>query len=315
MIITIGKRLLMGVPTLIGVSIVIFLLLNVLPGDPLAGLLAPDSTQQDRDALAEAMGLNDPLPVRYVSWVSDLAHGDLGYSFSRRRDEVDILFTALKNTAILAAAAATIGITLGITLGTLAALVNGRWGDRAISMIAVVGLSIPQFWLAILLIIVFSANLRWLPASGMNEPNGTFFTSLKFLIMPATAAAMVSVGNITRMTRASLLQTYGEDFVMTLRAKGLHGRQIWLHAIKNAAPPIMTVAGLQVGFLLGGAVLVETIFSWPGMGQMIFQAIASRDLRLIQAAVLVLAVTFIVVNIVVDILQTIVNPRLRRVGA
>lgn len=314
MLITIGKRLLMGIPTLIGVSIVIFLLLNILPGDPLAGLLAPDSTRQDRDELAEKMGLNDPLPVRYVNWVNDLAHGDLGYSFSRRRDVADILFTAFKNTAILATAAATLGITVGITLGTLAALMNGRWGDRAISMIAVVGLSVPQFWLAILLIIVFSANLRWLPASGMSEPNGTFLTSLKFLIMPATAAAMVSVGNITRMTRASLLQTYGEDFVMTLRAKGLHGWQIWLHAIKNAAPPIMTVAGLQVGFLLGGAVLVETIFSWPGMGQMIFQAIASRDLRLIQAAVLVLAVTFIVVNIVVDILQTIVNPRLRRVG-
>jgi peptide/nickel transport system permease protein len=315
MLITIGKRLLMGIPTLIGVSIVIFLLLNILPGDPLAGLLAPDATQQDRDQLAESMGLNDPLPVRYVNWVNDLAHGDLGYSFSRRRDVSDILFTAFKNTAILAAAAATLGITIGITLGTLSALASGRWGDRAISMIAVVGLSVPQFWLAILLIIIFSANLRWLPASGMNEPNGTFLTSFKFLIMPATAAAMVSVGNVTRMTRASLLQAYGEDFVMTLRAKGLHGWQIWLHALKNAAPPIMTVAGLQVGFLLGGAVLVETIFSWPGMGQMIFQAIAARDLRLIQAAVLVLAVTFIVVNIIVDILQTIVNPRLRRTGA
>lgn len=312
MLMTVGKRLLMGVPTLIGVSIVIFLLLNILPGDPLAGLLAPDSTQADRDELAEQLGLNDPLVVRYVNWVGDLAQGDLGYSFSRRRDVSDLIWAAFKNTAILASAAAVIGISAGLTLGTLAALANGRWLDRAISMIAVIGLSVPQFWLAILLIIIFSANLRWLPASGMNSPDGNFVTSLKFLIMPATAAAMVSIGNVTRMTRASLIQMYGEDFVMTLRAKGLNGGQILLHALKNAAPPIMTVAGLQVGFLLGGAVLVETIFSWPGMGQLIYQSIAARDLRVIQAAVLVLAVTFVVVNLIVDILQTTVNPRLRK---
>lgn len=312
MLLTIGKRLLYSLPTLFGVSIVIFLLLNILPGDPLAGLLSPDATQQDRDDLSRELGLNDPLPLRYVNWIGDLAQGDLGYSFSRRRDVVELIGNALKNTAILATAAGLFGITAGITLGTLAALANGRWLDRAISMVSVVGLSVPQFWMAILLIIVFSANLRWLPASGMNAPNGTFLTSLKFLIMPAIAASMVSVGNVTRMTRASLIQMYGEDFVMTLRAKGLHGWQILLHAMKNAAPPIMTVAGLQVGFLLGGAVLVETIFSWPGMGQLIFQAIAARDLRVIQAAVLVLAVTFVVVNLVVDILQTVVNPRLRK---
>jgi peptide/nickel transport system permease protein len=312
MLTTIAKRLLMGIPTLIGVSIVIFLLLNILPGDPLAGLLPPDATQADRDFLADQMGLNDPLVVRYVNWVGDLFRGDLGYSFSRRRDVSELLWNAFKNTVVLASAAAVFGISVGLTLGVLAALLNGRWPDRAISMVAVVGLSVPQFWLAILLIIIFSANLRWLPASGMNSPDGNVFTSLKFLIMPAIAAGLVSVGNITRMTRASLIQTYGEDYVMTLRAKGLHGPQILLHALKNAAPPIMTVAGLQVGFLLGGAVLVETIFSWPGMGQLIFQAISARDLRVIQAAVLVLAVTFVVVNLMVDILQTVVNPRLRK---
>lgn len=312
MLIAIAKRLLASLPTLVGVSIVIFLLLNVLPGDPLAGLLAPDATAADRADLSRQLGLDKPLPVRYANWVTDMAHGNLGYSFSRRRDVTQLIGTAFKNTAILAAAAALLGISVGITLGTLAALANGRWLDRAISIVSVVGLSVPQFWLAILLIIVFSANLRWLPASGMNSPNGNFFTSLKFLIMPAFAASMVSIGNVTRMTRASLLQNYGEDFVMTLRAKGLHGWQILLHAMKNAAPPIMTVAGLQLGFLLGGAVLVETIFSWPGMGQLIFQAIASRDLRVLQAAVLVLAVVFVLANLLVDILQTLVNPRLRK---
>jgi peptide/nickel transport system permease protein len=250
--------------------------------------------------------------VRYINWLKDLTRGDLGYSYTRKRDISDLIGTAFQNTVKLALAAAAFGIAMGLTLGTLAALVNGRWLDRAISMVAVVGLSVPVFWVAILLIIVFSANLRWLPASGMNSPDGDFLTSLKHMIMPVLASSLGTIGVTTRMTRASLLQMYGEDFVMTLRAKGLHDAQILLHVLKNAAPPIMTVAGLQVGFLLGGSVLVETIFAWPGMGQLIFQAISSRDLRIIQAAVLVIAITFVLANLAVDLLQTIVNPRLRR---
>lgn len=312
MILTIVRRLAMAVPTLFGVSLIIFLLLYVLPGDPLAGLLPPDATPRDRQELAERMGLNDPAPVRYVNWLGDLAQGDLGYSFSRRRDVSELIGTAFQNTLRLALAAAAIGLVAGITLGTLAALSSGSWLDRAISMVAVVGLSVPQFWLAILLIIIFSANLKLLPASGMNSPDGSLVTSLKHLIMPAIAASLVTVGNTTRMTRASLLQMYGEDFVMTLRAKGLSGPRILWHVMKNAAPPIMTVAGLQIGFLLGGSVLVETIFSWPGMGQMIYQAISTRDLRVIQASVLVIAVTFVLTNVAVDLLQSVVNPRLRK---
>jgi peptide/nickel transport system permease protein len=275
-------------------------------------LLPPDARPQDRETLAQQIGLDKPAPVRYLNWLKDLTRGDLGYSYTRKRDISDLIGTAFQNTVKLALAAAAFGIAMGLTLGTLAALVNGRWLDRAISMVAVVGLSVPVFWMAILLIIVFSANLRWLPASGMNSPDGDFLTSLKHMIMPVLASSLGTIGVTTRMTRASLLQMYGEDFVMTLRAKGLHDAQILLHVLKNAAPPIMTVAGLQVGFLLGGSVLVETIFAWPGMGQLIFQAISSRDLRIIQAAVLVIAITFVLANLAVDLLQTIVNPRLRR---
>jgi peptide/nickel transport system permease protein len=312
MAITIATRLLMAIPTLFGVSIVIFALMYILPGDPLVALLPPDARPQDREALAQQIGLDKPAPVRYINWLKDLTRGDLGYSYTRKRDISDLIGTAFQNTVKLALAAAAFGISVGLTLGTLAALVNGRWLDRAISMVAVVGLSVPVFWMAILLIIVFSANLRWLPASGMNSPDGDFLTSLKHMIMPVLASSLGTIGVTTRMTRASLLQMYGEDFVMTLRAKGLHDAQILLHVLKNAAPPIMTVAGLQVGFLLGGSVLVETIFAWPGMGQLIFQAISSRDLRVIQAAVLVIAITFVLANLAVDLLQTIVNPRLRR---
>jgi peptide/nickel transport system permease protein len=174
------------------------------------------------------------------------------------------------------------------------------------------GLSVPNYWLAILLIILFSATLQWLPAAGMYGSEGTLLDLVKHLVMPALATSAVTVGLTARMTRASLIETFGEDFVLLLRAKGLTEGQILRHVAKNAAPPILTVAGLQVGFLLGGSVLVETIFSWPGLGQLIFQAISARDLRLIQAAVLVIAVTFVLVNLAIDVLQTLVNPRLRR---
>jgi len=311
MLMVITRRLLMVPPALFGVSIVIFVLLNVLPGDPLAGLLAPDATQADREELARRMGLADPLPVQYVTWLSNVLQGDLGWSFSRRRPIVELIGTAFMNTVILASAAAAIGLTVGITLGLFAALLRGKWADKTISIVAMLGLSVPNYWLAILLIIAFSASLQMLPAAGMYGPDGDFVDLLKHLIMPALATSAVTIGLTARTTRASIIEMYGEDFVLLLQAKGLSGLQILGHVLKNAAPPIMTVAGLQIGFLLGGTVLVETIFSWPGLGQLIFQSIASRDLRLIQAAVLIIAVTFVTINLLIDVLQTLVNPRLR----
>jgi peptide/nickel transport system permease protein len=311
MLLVITRRLLMVPPALFGVSIVIFVLLNVLPGDPLAGLLAPDATQADREELAKRMGLADPLPVQYVTWLGNVLQGDLGWSFSRRRPIVELVGTAFTNTVILASAASVIGITVGTTLGLFAALLRGQWADKTISIIAMLGLSVPNYWLAILLIIAFSASLQMLPAAGMYGPDGDFVDLLKHLIMPGLAASAVTIGLTARTTRASIIETYGGDFVLLLQAKGLTGLQILGHVLKNAAPPIMTVAGLQIGFLLGGTVLVETIFSWPGLGQLIFQSIASRDLRLIQAAVLIIAVTFVTINLVIDVAQSLVNPRLR----
>jgi len=314
MLAVIGKRLAMAVPSLFGVSIVIFLLLNVLPGDPLAGLLAPDATPADRAALAKQLGLDAPLPVQYVTWLTKLAHGDLGQSFSRQRPVAELVGTAFTNTLVLALAAAALGLTIGMTLGIIAALRTGSPVDQLISILSMMGLSVPSYWLAVLLIIIFSATLRWLPSAGMHGINGGTIDFLKHLIMPAIATSAVTVGMVAKTTRASLIETFGHDFVLTLRAKGLSGWRVLEHVVKNAAPPIMTMAGLQVGYLLGGSVLVETIFSWPGLGQLIFQSIQSRDLRVTQAAVLVIAVTFVLTNLAVDILQTLVNPRLRRAG-
>lgn len=312
MIMVIARRFGAAIPALFGVSIVIFLLLNVLPGDPIAGLLPPDASPADREALAEALGLNEPLPVQYITWIANVFQGDLGESFSRRRPVAELIGTALGNTMLLAGAAAVLGITLGVALGTLAALNAGRLIDRVISIISMTGLSVPSYWLAILLIIIFSAQLQWLPATGMGSLEEGIGDLLRHLLMPALATSIVTIGMIARMTRSSLIEQLSEDYVLMLRAKGMSKGRIMLHVGKNAAPPIMTVAGLQVGYLLGGSVLVETIFSWPGLGQLIFQAIASRDLRVIQAAVLVISITFVVVNLLVDLLQTIVDPRLRR---
>ncbi|MGE0228183.1 MAG: ABC transporter permease [Dehalococcoidia bacterium] len=312
MLVMLVRRLAMVIPTLLGVSIVVFLLTSVLPGDPLAGLLAQDASAADRAALEQSMGLDDPLPVRYVRWLGDALAGDFGYSPYRRRDVAELLGTAFRNTLQLAVASAAIGIGLGVALGTIAAVNRGRLLDRVVSVVAMTGISVPSYWVAILLIIVFSANLQWLPAGSMSSGAGGLLDTLKHLVMPAFASAFVSIGVTARMMRASLLETYGQDFVDTLRAKGLTSRRILWHVAKNAASPVLTVAGLQVGFLLGGSVLIETIFSWPGLGQLIFQAISARDFRVIQAGILVVAVTFVLVNLVVDLLQLVIDPRLRK---
>lgn len=307
------RRLGMAVPTLVGVSIVIFLLMSILPGDPLAGLLAPDATPADRTALAHQMGLDQPLPIRYVNWVRDISHGDFGYSPYRRRDVSGLLGAAYQNTIKLAIASSILGLSVGLTLGTAAAMNRGRWPDRLVSSIAMGGISVPSYWMAILLIIVFSATLKWLPAGGMNS-NGEsgFLDYLKHVIMPAMSSSFVSIGVTARMSRASLVETYGQDFVELLRAKGLKSWQILIHVAKTAASPVITVAGLQVGVLLGGSVLVETIFSWPGVGQLIYGAIAARDFKVLQAGVLVIAVTFVLMNLFVDVMQVVLDPRLRK---
>jgi len=313
-LVVIARRLAATVPSLLGASVIVFLLLNVLPGDPLAAVVSPEATQAERDEVARRLGLTDPLPIRYGRWIANAARGDLGESLARRRPVAEVIGTAFANTLLLASAAALIGLTTGIVLGTLAALRAGGLVDRLVSVASVLGLSVPSYWLAVLLIIAFSASLRWLPAAGMYGSDENLPDLLRHLIMPALATSAVTIGLTARMTRASLIEMFSEDFVLALRAKGLSQRQILWHVTKNAAPPIMTVAGLQIAYLLSGSILVETIFSWPGMGQLIFQSIAARDLQVIQSSVLLIAVTFVVANLVIDVLQIVVNPRLRRAG-
>jgi peptide/nickel transport system permease protein len=306
------RRLGMGALTAFGVSIVIFFLLSVLPGDPLAGLLPENAQPADRAALAQQLGLDKPLPVRYLNWVGDLARGDLGYSPFRRRNVADLIAAAWENTAILAAASAVVGLGLGVTAGITAAVFHGRWPDRLISTLALSGLSVPSYFVAILLVIVLSAQLKLLPASGIHGTDGNTFDFLSHLAMPLLSGSLVTLGVTARVARASVVETFGADFVELLRAKGLRWYQVLPHVIKNAAAPVLTTSGLQIGNLLGGAVLIETIFSWPGIGALVYTAISARDLRVVQGATLVIAVTFVLLNVLVDLLQMIVDPRQRR---
>jgi peptide/nickel transport system permease protein len=306
-----ARRCGMAIPTLLGVSLLIWLLLSILPGDPIAGLLAPDASPDDRAALEESMGLNRPLPVRYVAWLGEIAQGDFGFSPFRRREVADLISAAWKNTAVLAGVSATFGLVLGLAAGTLAGVYRGTLIDRVVTGGAIVGLSVPSFWIAILLLIVFSAQLKILPAGGIGQLSDGIFQYSKHLVMPVVAGSLITIAITARVARASIAETFQAEFVDLLRAKGLHEWQVLLHVGKNAIAPVLTTSGLQVGYLLGGSVLIETIFSWPGLGQLVFNAISARDLAVVQATTLVIAVTFVLLNLAVDLLQATFDPRLK----
>lgn len=306
------RRLGMAIPTLLGVSLLIWLLLSILPGDPLAGLLAPDATPQDRARLESELGLDQPLPVRYVRWMGDVMSGDFGYSPFRRRDVSELISSAWQNTAILAGVSAVFGLSLGIAAGTIAGVYRGSWIDRVVTGASIVGLSVPSFWIAILLLIVFSAQLQILPAGGIGTLSDGLFQYSKHLVMPVIAGSLITIAITARVARASIVETFQAEFVDLLRAKGLKEWQVLMHVGKNAISPVLTTSGLQVGYLLGGSVLIETIFSWPGLGQLVFNAITARDLLVVQATTLVIAVTFVLLNLAVDLLQATFDPRVKR---
>ena len=306
------RRLGMAIPTLLGVSLLIWLLLSILPGDPLAGLLAPDASPQDRERLEAELGLDQPLPVRYVRWMGDVVTGEFGYSPFRRRDVSELISSAWQNTAILAGVSAVFGLSLGIAAGTVAGVYRGSWVDRVVTGASIVGLSVPSFWIAILLLIVFSARLQILPAGGIGKLSDGLFQYSKHLVMPVIAGSLITIAITARVARASIVETFQAEFVDLLRAKGLKEWQVLMHVGKNAISPVLTTSGLQVGYLLGGSVLIETIFSWPGLGQLVFNAITARDLLVVQATTLVIAVTFVLLNLAVDLLQATFDPRVKR---
>jgi peptide/nickel transport system permease protein len=308
------RRLLFGIPTLLGVTIIVFSLLHLSPGDPVSAMVPADAPQELVDMIKRQMGLDQPLPVQYWRWLRRVAQGDLGNSLATRRPVLGEIRGALGNTFVLAISAALVAFTLGVTLGTIAAFFQGRWLDKAASATAISGVSLPHYWVGIVLIIIFSVELNWLPAMGMQETQGqtSLWSLLRHMILPTMALSLIPLGVVTRMVRTSLLEILNQEFVLTLRAKGLWSRSITRHVMKNAAPPVLTLMGLQFGYLLGGSVLVETVFSWPGSGFLLNLAIFQRDIPMLQGIILVLASFFVLLNLLVDILHSLIDPRIRR---
>ena len=309
-----ARRLLQLGPVLLGVSVIVFLVLHLAPGDPAEVMLGANANKEDLDRLRVQLGLDQPLHVQYVHWISHVARGDLGRSIWMKRPVLGEVLERFKATLLLTGTALCLSTLGGIALGIVSATRPNSLLDRLSAVASLFGASMPVFWLGIVLMVIFALWLGWLPASGMYAPygGGDLKDLLAHLVLPAVTLAAASVTIIARLTRATMLETLGQDYVRTARAKGL-GEQpvVWRHALKNALIPIVTVVGVQAGYLLGGAVLTETVFAWPGVGTLVVQGILARDVPLVQGGVLVIAVSFVLVNLAVDTLYAWLDPRIK----
>jgi peptide/nickel transport system permease protein len=308
------RRLAASVVVLFGVSIVVFLTLKLVPGDAAYVLAGPNASAEDIERVRQSLGLDKPVPVQYVTWLGRALQGDLGRSLELHEPVLNLVLSRYGNTLLLAVAAMVFAGVTGIFAGTLAALRPHTLLDRLVMLVTLTANSTPSFWLGLVLILVFSLTLHWLPSSGMDSARGDggTFDALQHLVLPAVTLGAISSALIARMTRASLLEVLTQEYVLVARAKGLReGLLVRRHALKNALLPVLTILGLQMGSLLGGAVITETIFSWPGIGFQLYRGIALRDVPLVQGAALVVAVSFVVINLLVDLLYSYLDPRIR----
>ncbi|PIT71568.1 ABC transporter permease [Limnohabitans sp. JirII-31] len=310
------KRLLYALPIALSVTVVSFMLVYLAPGDPLNAIAPADAPADVIEALKSAYGLDRPVPVQYGLWLWRAVQGDLGTSIASGRAVATEVLGAVSNTLVLAGVAAGLGVLVGCVLGALAGYKHGSWVDRVATFLSVVGVSIPHYWLGLVLTIVFSIWLGWFPAMGAG-PGGSSewlwdIAHLRHLVLPAITLSVIPMGIITRTVRALVADMLGQEFVVALRARGLGGVAVFKHVAKNTAPTVLAVAGLQVGYLMGGSILVETVFAWPGTGFLLNTAIFQRDMPLLQGTILVLCMFFVVLNLCVDILQPLIDPRMGR---
>jgi ABC-type dipeptide/oligopeptide/nickel transport system permease component len=301
----IQQRLLLMLPTILLTTLVVFLMLQLIPGDPASIYLGENQATPERLAqIREQLGLNRPLYVQYADFVLRAARGDLGRSVQTNRPVVQEIADRLPNTIILAVAAMTLAVLFGITLGILAGLNQNKWLDSVLMVVALAGVSIPVFWLGLLLIMLFAVQLGWLPATGAGGWNS--------LILPAITLAALSTGTLARLVRSSIIEVLHQDYLQTSRAKGLQQVTVVLrHALPNALIPVVTVIGLQFGNLLSGAVITETVFARAGLGKLVVDSIQSKDFPTVQGVILVLATIYVVVNCVVDLSYAAIDPRIR----
>jgi peptide/nickel transport system permease protein len=310
----IAKRLFGVAPVILGVSVVIFLLIQLAPGDATTALLGPQASEAAKVELRHALGLDQPLPVQYFAWLSRTASGDFGTSIATQRPVIALVAPRFVNTLILTITSLLLAMAIGYSVGLSAALRKNSAFDRLTISATLLAGSAPPFWLGLILVLLFAIQLHWLPVSGMQDlaGEGGALDLLRHLVLPAVTTALGPAAIITRIVRASIVDAAQSPHVRVARAKGLsRATLIRRHVVWNALPPIITVTGLQLGYLLGGALLTEVVFAWPGLGSLLYDSITARDLPVLQATTLVIALTFVLANIVVDTINASLDPRLR----
>jgi len=309
----IAKRLLMMIPVLFGISIIVFGIMALIPGDPATAILGSYATPENLARVRSELGLDQPLIEQYFTWLGNLLHGDFGRSYSLNRPVIDEVLDRLGPTLLLAGTSLLLCTVFGLITGVISAVKQYAWQDKLLTLSVLIGISTPSFWLGLILILIFAVHWHWFPASGMYAiyGGGDLHDLLMHLTLPAITLSVVATGVIARLTRSAMLEVLRQDYVRTARAKGLHeGKVIYKHAFKNALVNIIPVIGIQAGFVIGGAVYIETVFQWPGIGRMLVTAITTRDILLVQGGVLVVAACYVLFNLLADVLQRMLDPRL-----
>lgn len=305
------NRILQLIPILLIVVTLVFCITRMIPGNPAAVMLGPQASPEEVTKLREEMGLNQSIPKQFVDYMGGVLKGDLGKSYSYHQPVTELMAETFPNTLILSVCSIILALLIGIPIGIISATKQYSAFDYISMIFALIGVSMPIFWLGLMLVLVFSVNLGWLPTMGMGNLEDGLWDYISHLILPSIALATIPAATFARITRSSMLETVNKEYVKALRAKGLRESVvIWKHAFKNAMPPILTVLGLQISSTLAGAILTETIFNWPGMGKLIVDAIGNRDYALVQGAVLFIAIIYIVVNLIIDILYIYINPKI-----
>lgn len=316
MLVYILQRVLYTLPIMVGVALVCFALVHLAPGDPLMAILPPDASLELQQQLLILYGFDRSLPEQFFSWTWRALQGDLGTSIATSRPVTTEVMTAVANTLRLAVVATLIGFFFGCLFGFVAGYFRDSWIDRGASLLSVLGVSVPHYWLGMVLVIIFAVHLNWLPPTGAG-PGGSDkwawdWAHIQHMLLPAITMSVIPMGIVARTVRALVVEILEHEFVVGLRAKGLTHLGVFRHVVKNAAPTALAVMGLQLGYLLGGSILIETVFAWPGAGFLLNSAIFQRDLPLLQGTILVLAMFFVVLNVLVDIVQSLLDPRIAR---
>jgi peptide/nickel transport system permease protein len=307
-----ARRLLAAIPVMVMVATAVFLLLFLTPGDPAAVILGADARPEQVAELRARLGLDQPVYIQLGNWYLRLLRGDLGQSIFENRPVIEAVMSRAEPTLLLTSLATLVAVTLGLALGLLAALRHGRWQDTGAMVVAIGGVSMPTFWLGLNLIFVFGVVLGWLPVAGYEPLSSGLWPSLRYLILPAITLGLFQAALLARLTRSMMLETLGDDYVRTARAKGLAEHAVIIrHAFRNALIPLLTVIGLIFAALMGGAVITEQVFNIPGVGRMLIQAVARRDYPVVQGVVMIVAGLYVLINLVVDVLYGYLDPRLR----